>query len=65
MLLLFEICIIFVTDHFPQLMYIPSYFRQEDISVISDYIRQYPFGMLASAEADVPWATHIPFLLKE
>jgi transcriptional regulator len=46
-------------------MYIPSYFKQEDKNVLVQYIRDFPFGILVTAENNIPWATHIPFVLEE
>jgi len=46
-------------------MYIPSYYKQDDHEILYQYMRQFPFGVLVTAENDVPWATHIPFVTEK
>lgn len=46
-------------------MYIPSCFEQKDRQQIIAFMHQYPFGILATAENNIPWATHIPFVTEE
>ena len=46
-------------------MYIPSYYKQEDQYLLLQYMRQFPFGILVTAENNIPWATHIPFVAEE
>jgi transcriptional regulator len=46
-------------------MYIPSYYKQENKDILVKYMREYPFGILVSAEENIPWATHIPFVVEE
>src|SRR5687768_17426177 len=46
-------------------MYIPSYYKQENKDILIQYMREYPFGILVSAENNKPWATHIPFVVEE
>jgi transcriptional regulator len=44
-------------------MYIPAAFRQDDRTVLHDFIRTYSFGLLVTAGPDGPFVSHIPFLL--
>lgn len=46
-------------------MYIPSYYQQKDKSILINYMREFPFGILVTAEDNVPWATHVPFVIEE
>ena len=47
------------------IMYIPSYYNQPDKNTLIKYMREFPFGILVTAENNVPWATHIPFVVEE
>lgn len=44
-------------------MYIPPYYKQENLSVVKDFLHQNSFGTLVSLVNDRPWATHIPLEL--
>jgi transcriptional regulator len=44
-------------------MYIPSSFSESNISKLHALIRSNSFGLLVSAGADQPLATHLPVLL--
>lgn len=46
-------------------MYIPSYYKQEDKPTLIKYMREFPFGILVTADDNKPWATHIPFVVEE
>ena len=43
-------------------MYIPHHFRQDDPSILADFIINNSFGTLISILDRVPFATHLPFL---
>jgi transcriptional regulator len=44
-------------------MYIPKYFKTEDLTVVKEFIEANGFGILISEEEGRPLATHIPMLL--
>lgn len=44
-------------------MYIPSSFQEADRPTLYDFIERNSFGVLVSQHCDVPFATHLPFLL--
>jgi transcriptional regulator len=47
-------------------MYNLPYFKEQDISVIKDFMRKHPFVLLSGCDADnLPVATHVPLLLEE
>ena len=46
-------------------MYIPKDFRNDDETVVKDFIRKNSFGTLVSHAEGKLWATHIPMLLTE
>jgi transcriptional regulator len=46
-------------------MFVPTYYQQDDINEIKQFIREHPFGTMISNGENAPWATHIPFYLKE
>ncbi len=43
-------------------MYIPGHFRQQDPTVLANFIRDNSFGMLVTVVEDAPFVTPIPFL---
>ncbi len=43
-------------------MYINPYNREKDEAKLLEFVRLHPFGMLVTARANVPAATHVPFL---
>lgn len=45
-------------------MYIPEEYKSEDRAEAISFIRQFSFGTLVTAVAQVPVATHIPFLVR-
>ena len=44
-------------------MYIPKYFRNDNIEEVKSFIEQNSFGILVSQADGKPWATHIPLEL--
>ena len=46
-------------------MYIPEFNRQEDRSVVLAFMRANPFAIVVSTGDGVPFATHLPLLVKE
>ena len=44
-------------------MYINPYNREKDEAKLLEFVRLHPFGMLVTAQKNVPEATHVPFLL--
>jgi len=46
-------------------MYIPSYYKQEDKGKLIQFMKEFPFAILVTAEENKPWATHIPFVIEE
>lgn len=44
------------------LMYIPDHFKETDPERLVALLRDYPFGMLVTLRAGLPFVTHIPFL---
>lgn len=43
-------------------MYIPDHFKETDPERLVALLRDYPFGMLVTVRAGLPFVTHIPFL---
>ena len=43
-------------------MYLPAHFREDDIAVLHDFIRNHSFGILVTQHEGAPFATHLPFL---
>lgn len=44
-------------------MYIPSSYAEERPNVLFDFIDAHPFGVLVTASAEGPYATHLPLVL--
>jgi transcriptional regulator len=44
-------------------MYIPAHFAETDVPKLHDFIEQNSFGLLVTQVDDLPFATHLPFLL--
>lgn len=44
-------------------MYVPSHFKEDDISKLQQHIRDYGFGLLIVADGDGIEANHVPFHL--
>jgi transcriptional regulator len=44
-------------------MYIPSYYRNENLDEVKEFIRANSFAILINEVEGRPWATHIPLLL--
>ena len=44
-------------------MYVPPHFAESDLSKLHEFIEQHSFALLVSPVEDVPFATHLPFLL--
>lgn len=45
-------------------MYVPSSFRETDLSRLHDFIERHSFGMLVSEVEGRPFCSHLPFLLR-
>lgn len=45
-------------------MYTPSYYKNENLDEIKEFIRQNSFGILVNQVEGKPWATHIPLQLE-
>ncbi len=45
-------------------MYLPPYFAEDDREILYSVIRENNFGLLVTAGAGAPSATHLPFLLE-
>ena len=45
-------------------MYIPHYYKNEDLKEVHEFIRQNSFGILVHEVEGKPWATHIPLELE-
>ena len=45
------------------LMYIPHYYKNENLDEVKDFIKQNSFGLLINQLEGKPWATHIPLEL--
>ena len=45
-------------------MYVPASFRETNQNKLFDFIEQHSFGMLVSQLDDLPFVTHVPFLLE-
>ena len=46
-------------------MYIPKFFLEEDEQKILDFMREFNFATLVTAENDIPTATHLPFIIEK
>jgi transcriptional regulator len=46
-------------------LYIPEYHRVEDPAVVLAFMTAHPFAVLVSTSGGVPFATHIPMLVRE
>ncbi|MFA5676963.1 MAG: FMN-binding negative transcriptional regulator [Pseudomonas sp.] len=44
-------------------MYVPSHFKEDDVSKLQQYIRDYGFGLLVIADESGIEANHVPFYL--
>lgn len=44
-------------------MYIPDYFREQDVQVLQEFIEQYNFAVLVTQQKGEMIASHIPFVL--
>jgi transcriptional regulator len=44
-------------------MYIPKAFREDDITTLHKFMREYSFATLITQHKGVPFATHLPFIL--
>ncbi|WP_448698017.1 FMN-binding negative transcriptional regulator [Mucilaginibacter sp. AW1-3] len=45
-------------------MYIPKHFENTDIKEIFEFIQKYSFGIIVTAQDNVPFATHMPFAVE-
>ena len=46
-------------------MYIPHYYKNENLDEVKDFIKENSFGILVNQVDGKPWATHIPLELEE
>lgn len=46
-------------------MYIPTYYKEEDLAVIKALVAANPFGIVVSNTNNRLWATHLPMALEE
>ena len=46
-------------------MYIPSYFKNEDLTEVRDFVNQNSFGILVTSVDKRPWGTHIPLEIEK
>lgn len=46
-------------------MYIPSYYKITDMSLVADHLQKHPFGMLVSMAGGKLSATHLPFIFEK
>ena len=46
-------------------MYIPHYYKNENLDEVKEFIKQNSFGILISQVDQRPWATHLPLELEE
>ncbi|MEA1786045.1 FMN-binding negative transcriptional regulator [Arenibacter sp. GZD96] len=46
-------------------MYIPSYYKNENLSEVKDFLVKHSFGILVNNVDGKPWATHIPLELNK
>jgi len=46
-------------------MYVPQHYRVEDQAEIFALIKNHSFGILVTSQGDLPFATHLPFMLDE
>lgn len=46
-------------------MYIPHYYKNEDVDEVREFIKQNAFGILINQVDGKPWATHIPLELEQ
>ena len=44
-------------------MYIPKHFREDDLNILHNLMREYSFATLITQHEGVPFATHLPFIL--
>lgn len=44
-------------------MYVPAWFREENLTVLHNLMRQYSFATLVTFDGSRPFASHLPFLL--
>lgn len=45
-------------------MYIPKYFAETNEEKLIEFMREFNFATLITAENDVPFATHLPFIIE-
>jgi transcriptional regulator len=43
-------------------MYIPKHFTNNDQEHVLDFIQKYSFGIIVTAQSNIPFATHVPFI---
>jgi transcriptional regulator len=46
-------------------MYVPKHFEVTDRSDLVEFVRREPFGILVSLAAGKPFATHVPFIVRD
>src|SRR5689334_19249356 len=45
-------------------MYIPKYYKIEDVKEMVDFMKIYNFATIITSENDIPLATHLPFVIE-
>ncbi len=46
-------------------MYVPEHFAYEDREQVLEFVRRYAFAVLVSVDGGIPFATHLPLIVKE
>jgi transcriptional regulator len=46
-------------------MYLPKHFREDDLTQLHNFMRQYPFALIVTNQDGAPVGSHIPLLLNE
>lgn len=46
-------------------MYSPTHYKTEDRAFLLNFMRRYNFATLITAKNDIPFATHLPFIVEE
>jgi transcriptional regulator len=46
-------------------MYVPASSRVDDFATLAAFIRQHPFATLVTSDSGVPFASHLPILLRQ
>ena len=46
-------------------MYSPNHYKTEDRAFLLEFMRRYNFATLVTAKNEMPFATHLPFIIEE